>query len=96
MRGPVIEGGWVRIRRGRIVAIGQGKPSGESQVVDVPDGVILPGLVNAHTHLEFSDVRAPLDPAGGLPEWIGRVIAVRRRRAVAEGGAERFSPFPRG
>jgi cytosine/adenosine deaminase-related metal-dependent hydrolase len=89
MRGPVIEGGWVRIRRGRIVAIGQGSPSGESQLVDVPDGVILPGLVNAHTHLEFSDVRTPLDPAGGLPEWIGRVIAVRRRRAATEDGAER-------
>lgn len=76
-----IENGWVRIGRGKIAAIGRGQPSGRVQ--DLGDVIILPGLVNAHTHLEFSDVDRPLSPAGGLPAWIERVVAIRRSRAAS-------------
>ena len=42
--------------------------------------VLLPGLVNAHTHLEFSDLAAPLGAPGmSLPAWIRLVIAERKR-----------------
>jgi cytosine/adenosine deaminase-related metal-dependent hydrolase len=75
-----IEGGWIRIERGRIAAIGRREPPGI--VHDLGDAIILPGLVNAHTHLEFSDIDQPLDPAGGLPSWIERVVALRRSRAA--------------
>lgn len=76
---PAIENGWVRIERGRIVATGRGRPGGEA-VQDLGDVIILPGLVNAHTHLEFSDLEIPLPLNGGLPEWIERVVALRRAR----------------
>jgi len=76
-----IENGWVRIERGRVAAIGQGRPSG--QVCDLGDAIILPGLVNAHTHLEFSDLDHPLPASGGLPAWIERVVAMRRSRAAS-------------
>ena len=76
-----IENGWVRIERGRIAAIGRGQPSGP--VDDLGDAIILPGLVNAHTHLEFSDLDHPLPAGGGLPAWIERVVAMRRSRAAA-------------
>jgi cytosine/adenosine deaminase-related metal-dependent hydrolase len=83
-----IEGGWIRIERGRIVAIGRRAPPGP--VHDLGNAIILPGLINAHTHLEFSDRTAPLDPAGGLPAWIERVVALRRSRpAEATHEAER-------
>jgi cytosine/adenosine deaminase-related metal-dependent hydrolase len=78
-----IEDGWLRIERGRIAAIGRRRltgnpPSGQS--IDLDDAIILPGLVNAHTHLEFSDLERPLDAEGGLPGWIARVVALRRAR----------------
>jgi len=82
--GPPIDGGWVRIERGRIVAVGRrGLPGG---AIDCGDVVLLPGLVNAHTHLEFSDIATPLDASGGLPGWIRRVVAWRRARARAPAG----------
>jgi aminodeoxyfutalosine deaminase len=75
--GPPIPGGIVRIAGGRIVAVsanGAGPPP-----VDLGNVAILPGLVNAHTHLEFSDLARPLGTAGNpLPNWIGRVVAHRR------------------
>ncbi len=85
---PPIEGGWIRIERGRIAAIGHREPPGP--VHDLGDAIIVPGLVNAHTHLEFSDRSAPLDPSGGLPAWIERVVVLRRSRpAEASHDAER-------
>ena len=87
-QGGTLENGWLRIERGRIAALGAGPPPGPA--TDLGDAVILPGLVNAHTHLEFSSLAAPLDGAGGLPEWIGRVVALRRGRpATAATGAIR-------
>ncbi|MFM8951832.1 MAG: amidohydrolase family protein [Planctomycetaceae bacterium] len=75
---PPLDGGWLHIDRGRIVALGQGRPPGPA--VELGDTIILPGLVNAHTHLEFSAVAEPLAADGGLPAWIGRVVALRRQR----------------
>jgi aminodeoxyfutalosine deaminase len=76
-----IENGWVRIERGRISGVGHGQPSGP--VHDLGDAIILPGLVNAHTHLEFSDLDRPLPAGGGLPAWIERLVAMRRSRATS-------------
>jgi cytosine/adenosine deaminase-related metal-dependent hydrolase len=49
-------------------------------VTDLGDVVLLPGLVNAHTHLEFSGLAQPLGTPGmSLPAWIRTVIADRGR-----------------
>ena len=44
----------------------------------------MPGLVNAHAHLEFSDLDAPLGRRGiGLVDWIRLVIEHRERATMA-------------
>ena len=38
---------------------------------------VIPPLVNAHTHFEFSSLQQPFSAAGTFPDWIGRVLAWR-------------------
>jgi aminodeoxyfutalosine deaminase len=76
---PPIRDGWVVVDRGRVVATGAaGRSSGDDVVVE--DAVILPGLVNAHTHLELSYLRDEVPPAPAFVSWIRGVMAARRRR----------------
>ncbi len=74
---PPIANGWITIRGDRIIAVGADAPDCATR--DLGNVAILPGLVNAHTHLEFSDLAAPLGrPGMPLPDWIRQVIAHRR------------------
>jgi 5-methylthioadenosine/S-adenosylhomocysteine deaminase len=47
--GPPIENGLLRFDEGRIVEVGEGRAA-----THYPDAAIIPGLVNAHSHLEYS------------------------------------------
>ena len=91
---PPLADGWLTIEQGRIVSLGTAPPLGARRV-DLGNVMILPGLINAHAHLEFSLLEKPLGEAGQpLPDWIRQVIAYRRSlgegrvEAVAAGLAE--------
>jgi cytosine/adenosine deaminase-related metal-dependent hydrolase len=91
--GPPRDGGVVTIRGDRIVSVGNESTAG--RVLDLEHVAIVPGLVNAHTHLEFSDLERPLGQAGvALPRWILQVIerrgvaAISRQEIIARGLAE--------
>jgi cytosine/adenosine deaminase-related metal-dependent hydrolase len=78
--GLPIQGGIVTVASGRIVAVGENL-SGRTPH-DLGDVALLPGLVNAHTHLEFSLLNAPLgEPGMEFSRWIGRVVEWRRELA---------------
>ncbi len=79
--GPPIPDGVITIHDGRIVAVGH--ESAVATPVDLGNAAIIPGLVNAHTHLEFSDLREPLgSPGTSFTDWIRAVIAYRRTRTA--------------
>jgi cytosine/adenosine deaminase-related metal-dependent hydrolase len=72
-----IDGGVVTIEGERIVDVGSGSHA-TGPVQDLGDVALLPGLINAHTHLEFSHRRTPLGRAGmPLIEWLPLAIAER-------------------
>ena len=83
---PPIENGVVEIVGDSIAAVRSyrvGDPA-----TDLGDVALLPGLVNAHTHLEFSDLQQPLGTARmSFPDWIRLVIEYRRRRSTPDSSA---------
>src|ERR1043166_5067675 len=86
---PAIRNGWIAVDRGRIAAYGSPGPAGPrgsadgAQEVDLGDVVVLPGLCNAHTHLELSYLRDEVPPASQFVTWIRGVMAARRRHPNA-------------
>jgi aminodeoxyfutalosine deaminase len=80
--GPPIEWGWVQVAAGRIASVGAKRPDGPH--IDLGETALLPGLVNCHAHLEFSDLDRPLgNPRLPFPTWIGEVVRYRRQQAEA-------------
>ncbi len=82
--GVVLDGGWVCAQDGMVVEAGQGAPP--APATDLGDVVLLPGLVNAHTHLELSWMAGLVPPAEAMDQWIGTLMRVRR--AGPQGGAQ--------
>ena len=79
MDSPPLDGGVITIAGGRIASVGR-QATHSGPVEDLGDVVLMPGLVNAHTHWEFSHLQQPLGTPGmTLPEWIRLVIADRNR-----------------
>lgn len=72
---PPIENGWVEVEDGRVVRCGR---SGGADAPP-PSIAILPGLVNAHTHLELSYLHGRIPPAPGFGQWVRAVMEMRRR-----------------
>jgi cytosine/adenosine deaminase-related metal-dependent hydrolase len=48
-----------------------------SEVRDLGDCCLLPGFINSHTHLEFSDLAAPIPAGKNFAEWILKVVQHR-------------------
>ena len=77
---PPIENGWVEIQAGRILAVGG--PNDEPRTAHrAPRAqrriAILPGLVNAHTHLELSYLHGRIPPAPSFGKWVSAVMKTR-------------------
>lgn len=76
MDGPVIENGAVEVRDGVITAVGTARELNTTGAVDLGDAAVLPGFVNAHTHLELGYLAGKVQPQGDLIDWLGRLLAV--------------------
>ncbi len=74
---PPIENGVVEVQDGIITAVRSASPF--ERCLDLGDAALLPGLVNTHTHLEFSLVEQPFQPARPFTDWIRSLVAYRRR-----------------
>ena len=87
MDGPVIERGAVLVDAGgRIEAVGPDavvpRPAW-APAEDFPDALLLPGLVNTHTHLELSGLAAAT-PEPDFAAWIRGVRARKAQRGSEE------------
>jgi cytosine/adenosine deaminase-related metal-dependent hydrolase len=89
---PPIRGGWVAVDNGRIVGAGREEelpPALRRAPRTVAEGdgarsdvAVLPGLVNAHAHLELSWMRGLVPPGESMPAWASALMALRRSSAT--------------
>ncbi len=90
-----IEQSWgIRMEHGQIQEVGpvrklrQGRPLGGA-VMDCGRSVLMPGLVNAHVHLELGWLRDRTSARGGFAHWV-RDLRRHQAEEIAEVGEDKF------
>ena len=73
--GQELENGWVLARDGFIAEVGSTSPPPADEVLNLPNCVAVPGLVNAHDHMYQWATRGYV-PDGGLFEWLRALYPV--------------------
>ena len=78
---PAIEDGSVSVENGRITYVGTRRDAGHS--IDLGDAILMPGLVNAHCHLELTAMRGFLEDLD-FRRWILRLTSAKRAAMTLE------------
>jgi 5-methylthioadenosine/S-adenosylhomocysteine deaminase len=75
-RSEVLEPGWIRVVDGTITAVSAEsiEPESNEEQLDAGHLAVLPGLVNAHTHLFQTLIRGVYEELP-LPDWLTRIYA---------------------
>src|SRR3954447_8138715 len=82
---PPIEDGAVQISGNRITRAGPWKEfSGAAGAVDLGDVALLPGLINAHCHLDYTDMAGTLPPQRSFTNWIKLMLAAKAEWTYTE------------
>jgi len=88
------DGGGIRVAGGKIVgvyhslaAVRRASRGSSERVLDLGDGVLAPGLVDAHAHLDLTELGGRLAGARGFVPWIGELL--RRRGGLERADFER-------
>lgn len=76
---PPIEDGAVLISGNRIAQVGCWKdfPAAGAEVVDLGDAILMPGLINAHCHLDYTDMAGLVPPQKSFTDWIQLMLATK-------------------
>jgi 5-methylthioadenosine/S-adenosylhomocysteine deaminase len=81
----ILRGGWVGVSGGKIQALGTGPESGRTparECIDARGGIVMPGLVNTHTHLPMTLFRGLADDLP-LKTWLENHIFPAERAVIA-------------
>jgi aminodeoxyfutalosine deaminase len=82
----ILQNGQLVICNGRIIELCESADLRPDLVL--PRSTLLPGFINAHTHLEFSDLDKPFPAGPDFPSWIAAVVRHRRKQLGALGTNE--------
>ncbi len=70
------EGASVILRQGSIVEVAP-RPRAGVPTLDLEEGLLMPGLVNAHTHLELSFLAGAVPPRQDFVGWLEQLVQAR-------------------
>jgi cytosine/adenosine deaminase-related metal-dependent hydrolase len=98
MNGPPIDNGAVVVRQRRIVDVGKFdeiNSHNAGEIVDLGEQALLPGLINAHCHLDYTCLRGKISPQKSFADWIRAINAEKAKlsaqdyvSSIGEGFAE--------
>ncbi|MEO8427536.1 MAG: amidohydrolase family protein [Verrucomicrobiota bacterium] len=76
---PPIDDGAVWIQGNRIVEVGRWRDlAGSGQhTIDLGSTILLPGLVNAHCHLDYTEMAGLIPPPKVFTTWINHIVALK-------------------
>ena len=77
---PPIENGAVVISGNRIRAVGSWpdlQPHANGNISDLGEVILLPGFINTHCHLDYTDMAGMLPPPKTFTDWIHLMMSVR-------------------
>src|SRR3984893_319642 len=86
MVGEPIENGAVSVEANKIVAVArceEVKAQHRGEVLDLGEQVLLPGLINAHCHLDYTILRGRIPPPSSFDDWI-RAINAEKANLTAQ------------
>ncbi len=85
MDGPPIENGAVAISGGQIVDVGKfGEFEAPGEVLDLGEQALLPGLINAHCHLDYTCLRGKIPRLDSFTAWIGAINAEKAKLSTED------------
>jgi cytosine/adenosine deaminase-related metal-dependent hydrolase len=82
MDGPPIENGAVVVEGNRIVDVGtfaEVKARNASEILDLGEQALLPGLINAHCHLDYTCLRRMIQSQESFTDWIRVINAAKAK-----------------
>ncbi len=77
---PPIANGAVRVSGNRIVEVGvwnEFSPAPDEPIFDLDESILLPGLINAHCHLDYTDMAGAMPPQKSFTTWIKMMLAAK-------------------
>lgn len=80
----LVENAYIAVNAGRIDSLGSVRNGPTHCDVDFQDAVILPGLVNAHTHLELTHMHECVPPSPDFTDWLWRLVTHFRANPLDE------------
>jgi cytosine/adenosine deaminase-related metal-dependent hydrolase len=75
---PPIENGIVHLNGGRIVGVGRARDVSSRAMEDLGDCILMPGLINAHCHLDFTVMRGAILQQDSFAHWVRRINDLKR------------------
>jgi cytosine/adenosine deaminase-related metal-dependent hydrolase len=82
MDDPPIDNGAVAVSGNRIVDVGNSdelKRRNAGEIVDLGGQALLPGLINAHCHLDYTCLRGKIPPQESFADWIRAIHAEKAK-----------------
>jgi cytosine/adenosine deaminase-related metal-dependent hydrolase len=87
MDGAPIDNGAVAVSENRITDVGkfgEVKMRNAGEIVDLGEQALLPGLINAHCHLDYTCLRGRIPPQKSFTDWIRAINAEKAKLSAKD------------